>query len=98
MSDIDLHKLRDKVIGDKALDEKKKDEFEKFALKLKQSIDLLSDKSISMLEQNGIFIGFLKDIDYKRLSTDKQYSIEIQDKCKEFAMKSSELVGSIVNE
>lgn len=94
--DLDLRKVRDEIVGKKALYEENARKLDESINKLKPVIDSISSETRQKLAMKGLSIDNILNVDYDRLKTDKQYLTEYKKELTSVILSVKQKLGELL--
>lgn len=94
--DLDLRKVRDEIVGKKALYEENARKLDESINKLKPVIDSISSETRQKLAMKGLSVDNILNVDYDRLKTDKQYLTEYKKELTSVILSVKQKLGELL--
>lgn len=94
--DLDLRKVRDEIVGKKALYEENTRKLEESINKLKPVIDSISNETRQQLAMKGLNIDYILNIDYDKLKVDRQYLAEYKKELSNVIVSIKQKLGELL--
>ena len=94
--DLDLRKVRDEIVGKKALYEENARKLDESINKLKPVIDSISSETRQKLAMKGLSIDNILNVDYDRLKTDKQYLTDYKKELTSVILSVKQKLGELL--
>lgn len=93
---LDLRKVRDEIVGKKALYEENARKLDESINKLKPVIDSISSETRQKLAMKGLSVDNILNVDYDRLKTDKQYLTEYKKELTSVILSVKQKLGELL--
>lgn len=94
--DLDLRKVRDEIVGKKALYEENARKLDESINKLKPVIDSISSETRQKLAMKGLSVDNILNVDYDRLKTDKQYLTDYKKELTSVILSVKQKLGELL--